>query len=42
MSWLQKYDAEMSEKQLELNEFSDKYQDEYQKVEDLEVLIMYK
>lgn len=37
LSWLQKYDLEMGEKQVELDEFIAKYEDECQKVEDLEV-----
>lgn len=41
MSWLQKYDLEMSDKQVELDEFIVKYEDEGQKVEDLEVNWIY-
>ncbi|XP_072949440.1 dynein regulatory complex protein 10-like [Epargyreus clarus] len=36
LSWLQKYDAEMGDKQLELDDFTEKYEDELKKCEDLE------
>ncbi|XP_026738721.1 dynein regulatory complex protein 10-like [Trichoplusia ni] len=36
LSWLQKYDIEMSDKQVELDEFSQKYDDEVDKCEDLQ------
>ncbi|XP_041979274.1 dynein regulatory complex protein 10-like isoform X2 [Aricia agestis] len=36
LSWLQKYDIEMSEKQVELDDFTEKYDEEMQKCEDLE------
>ncbi|CAG9786886.1 unnamed protein product [Diatraea saccharalis] len=36
MSWLQKYDIEMGDKQVELDEFTEKYDDEVQKCEKLE------
>lgn len=37
LSWLQKYDLEMADKQVELDEFTEKYEDEVQKCEALEV-----
>lgn len=37
MSWLQKYDTEMTDKQTELDDLSEKYEDEKQKAEKLEV-----
>ncbi|CAH0585552.1 unnamed protein product [Chrysodeixis includens] len=36
LSWLQKYDLEMSDKQVELDEFSQKYDDEVDKCEELQ------
>ncbi|KAL0882959.1 hypothetical protein ABMA27_016452 [Loxostege sticticalis] len=39
MSWLQKYDIEMGDKQVELDEFTEKYEDETQKCEELEAKI---
>ncbi|XP_052753336.1 dynein regulatory complex protein 10-like [Galleria mellonella] len=36
LSWLQKYDLEMGDKQVELDEFTEKYEDEVQKCEELE------
>ncbi|CAH0715359.1 unnamed protein product, partial [Brenthis ino] len=36
LSWLQKYDLEMGDKQIELDEFTEKYEDELQKCEELE------
>ncbi|VVC91267.1 dynein regulatory complex protein 10-like [Leptidea sinapis] len=36
LSWLQKYDLEMGDKQLELDEFTDNYEDELKKCEELE------
>ncbi|KAM3965362.1 dynein regulatory complex protein 10 [Aphomia sociella] len=36
LSWLQKYDLEMGDKQVELDEFTEKYEDEVQKCDDLE------
>ncbi|RVE50930.1 hypothetical protein evm_004497 [Chilo suppressalis] len=36
MSWLQKYDVEMGDKQVELDEFTEKYDDEVQQCEKLE------
>ncbi|XP_004927371.1 dynein regulatory complex protein 10 [Bombyx mori] len=36
LSWLQKYDLEMGEKQIELDELTEKYEDELQKCEVLE------
>ncbi|XP_059052189.1 dynein regulatory complex protein 10-like [Achroia grisella] len=36
LSWLQKYDLEMGDKQVELDEFTEKYEDEVKKCEDLE------
>lgn len=38
LSWLQKYDLEMSDKQVELDEFSQKYDEEVEKCEELEVV----
>lgn len=38
LSWLQKYDTEMSDKQNELDELIEKYEDEKKKTEDLEVI----
>ncbi|XP_045518259.1 dynein regulatory complex protein 10-like [Pieris brassicae] len=37
LSWLQKYDLEMADKQVELDEFTTKYEDEVQKCEELEL-----
>lgn len=37
LSWLQKYDTEMTDKQLELDELEQKYNDEKKKSEELEV-----
>ncbi|XP_075977989.1 dynein regulatory complex protein 10-like [Anticarsia gemmatalis] len=37
LSWLQKYDAEMADKQVELDEFTQKYEDEVQKCEELQI-----
>ncbi|CAH2095989.1 unnamed protein product [Euphydryas editha] len=39
LSWLQKYDLEMGDKQVELDEFTEKYEDELQKCEELEAKI---
>ncbi|XP_032517567.1 dynein regulatory complex protein 10-like [Danaus plexippus] len=39
LSWLQKYDLEMGDKQVELDEFTEKYEDELAKCEDLEAKI---
>nr|XP_021200157.2 dynein regulatory complex protein 10 isoform X1 [Helicoverpa armigera] len=36
LSWLQKYDLEMSDKQVEFDEFSQKYDEEVEKCEELE------
>ncbi|CAK1551255.1 unnamed protein product [Leptosia nina] len=36
LSWLQKYDLEMADKQVDLDEFTEKYEDEVQKCEVLE------
>ncbi|XP_022813977.1 IQ domain-containing protein D-like [Spodoptera litura] len=36
LSWLQKYDLEMSDKQVELDEFTQKYEDEVEKCQELE------
>ncbi|XP_068633684.1 dynein regulatory complex protein 10 [Battus philenor] len=36
LSWLQKYDGEMADKQLELDDFTEKYEDELNKCEELE------
>ncbi|XP_063825747.1 dynein regulatory complex protein 10-like [Ostrinia nubilalis] len=36
LSWLQKYDLEMGDKQVELDEYTEKFEDETQKCEDLE------
>ncbi|CAH2048761.1 unnamed protein product, partial [Iphiclides podalirius] len=36
LSWLQKYDGEMADKQVELDEYTDKYEDEVKKCEELE------
>ncbi|CAH2237407.1 jg11262 [Pararge aegeria aegeria] len=37
LSWLQKYDLEMGDKQVELDEFTEKYEDEIEKCENLEI-----
>ncbi|XP_045498644.1 dynein regulatory complex protein 10-like isoform X1 [Colias croceus] len=37
LSWLQKYDLEMGDKQVELDEFTEKYEEELQKCEELEI-----
>lgn len=37
MSWLQKYDAEMGDKQAELDEFTDKLEEEERRCRELEV-----
>lgn len=37
MSWLQKYDVEMREKQIDLDELTKMYEDELEKIEVLEV-----
>lgn len=37
MSWLQKYDLEIGEKQCELDELTEKFEDEVAKCEELEV-----
>ncbi|XP_039753551.1 dynein regulatory complex protein 10-like [Pararge aegeria] len=37
LSWLQKYDLEMGDKQVELDEFTEKYEDEMEKCENLEI-----
>ncbi|XP_047503935.1 dynein regulatory complex protein 10-like isoform X1 [Pieris napi] len=37
LSWLQKYDLEMADKQVELDEFTTKYEEEVQKCDDLEL-----
>lgn len=37
LSWLQKYDNEMNDKQMELDEFTQKYDEEKEKCEELEV-----
>ncbi|CAG5045262.1 unnamed protein product [Parnassius apollo] len=37
LSWLQKYDVEMGDKQKELDEFTGKYEDELKKCEELEL-----
>ncbi|CAK1580502.1 unnamed protein product [Parnassius mnemosyne] len=37
LSWLQKYDQEMGDKQKELDEFTEKYEDELKKCEQLEL-----
>ncbi|XP_060803418.1 dynein regulatory complex protein 10-like [Amyelois transitella] len=36
LSWLQKYDLEMGDKQVELDEFTEKYEEEVRKCEELE------
>lgn len=38
LSWLQKYDTEMTDKQNELDELTEKYEEEKQKSEELEVI----
>lgn len=38
LSWIQKYDLEMGDKQIELDEFTEKYEDELKKCEELEVI----
>lgn len=37
LSWLQKYDTEMGDKQAELDELTEKYESELSKCEELEV-----
>ncbi|XP_045772440.1 dynein regulatory complex protein 10-like [Maniola jurtina] len=37
LSWLQKYDLEMGDKQVELDEFTEKYDDELEKCDNLEI-----
>lgn len=37
LSWLQKYDVEMREKQIDLDELTKMYEDELEKIEVLEV-----
>lgn len=39
LSWLQKYDLEMSDKQVELDEFTQKHEEELEKCAELEVII---
>lgn len=40
VSWLQKYDLEMADKQVELDEFTQKYEEEVEKCEKLQVTIV--
>lgn len=37
LSWLQKYDLEIGDKQIELDELTEQYEDEIKKCEELEV-----
>lgn len=41
LSWLQKYDVEMADKQVELDDFTEKYDEEMRKCKELEVSISY-
>lgn len=38
LSWLQKYDVEMADKQIELDEYTEKYEKEVELCEELQVL----
>lgn len=42
LSWLQKYDLEMGDKQVDLDDYNVKYEEELNKCEELEVCLILK